>query len=158
VGGGTHRRRATFDRCFVRGGWFFVYSFVVLFLSCRVFYFSCCVLVCVTCFSSYLVPRLLQVAAVCAAELGLVITSGAEGAICWWDAAGRQARVNPAKLGRKWKIRQREALAETQQTLCWWHKASVYTYTYIHIYTYIYTYIYIYIHVCVCVYIYMCST
>jgi len=37
-------------------------------------------------------PRLSQVAAVCAAELGLVITSGAEGAICWWDAAG-------AKLG-----------------------------------------------------------
>ena len=29
-------RRATFDRCKVRGGWFFVWSFVVLFLSCRV--------------------------------------------------------------------------------------------------------------------------
>ena len=35
------------------GGWFFVWSFVVLFLSCRVLCCSCCVFVCVTCFSSY---------------------------------------------------------------------------------------------------------
>ena len=57
VGGGTHRRRATFDRCSVRGGegGVRVWSFVVLFLSCRVFCFccSCCVFVCVTCFSSH---------------------------------------------------------------------------------------------------------
>jgi len=35
VGGGTHRRRATFDRCSVRRG-VFVWSFAVLFLSSRV--------------------------------------------------------------------------------------------------------------------------
>ena len=34
------------------GGWFFVWSFVVLCLSCRVLCCSCCVFVCVTCFSS----------------------------------------------------------------------------------------------------------
>ena len=37
------------------GGWFFLWSFVVLFLflSCRVLCCSCCVFVCMTCFSSY---------------------------------------------------------------------------------------------------------
>ena len=34
-------------------GWFFVWSFVVLFWSCRVLCCSCCVCVCVTRFSSY---------------------------------------------------------------------------------------------------------
>jgi len=33
VGGGTHRRRATFDRCQVRG-WSCMWLFVVLFVSC----------------------------------------------------------------------------------------------------------------------------
>jgi len=38
------------DQC---RGWFFVWSFVVLFLSCDVWCCSCRVLVCETCFSSY---------------------------------------------------------------------------------------------------------
>jgi len=58
--------RATFDRCEVRAGWFCVWSFMVLFLSCRVLcccggvlvvscvvLFLLCVCVCVTCFFSY---------------------------------------------------------------------------------------------------------
>jgi len=35
------------------GGWFFVWSFVVLFWSCVVVWCSCCVFVCVICFSSH---------------------------------------------------------------------------------------------------------
>jgi len=44
----------TFDRCQVRGGGGSSCGrFVVLFSSCRVLCCSCCVFVCVTCFSSY---------------------------------------------------------------------------------------------------------
>jgi len=46
------------------GGGFFMWSFVVLFLSCRVVCCSCCVFVCVTCFASSR-PRVVLCVGVC---------------------------------------------------------------------------------------------